>query len=83
MTGKTTQMLHLRTQGQTSQRATITPGRSHMQHCSHLPLLVVIKILRYQVAALVAASILGGGPWMFNTHAATFTVEPTQCIHID
>jgi len=31
----------------------------------------------------VAASILGGGPWMFNTHAATFTVEPTQCIHID
>ena len=51
-----------------------------MQHCSHLPLLVVIKILRYQVAALVAASILGGGPWMFSTHAATFTVEPTQCI---
>ena len=50
-----------------------------MQHCSHLPLLVVIKILRYQVAALVAASILGGGPWMFHAHAATFTIEPTQC----
>ena len=49
-----------------------------MQHCSHLPLLVVIRILRYQVAALVVASIIGGGPWMFNAHAATFTVEPTQ-----
>jgi P pilus assembly chaperone PapD len=49
-----------------------------MPRCSHLPLLVVIKILRYQVAALVVASIIGGGPWMFDAHAATFTVEPTQ-----
>jgi fimbrial chaperone protein len=43
-----------------------------------LPLLVVIKVLRYQVAALVAASIIGGGPWTFSADAATFTVEPTQ-----
>ena len=43
-----------------------------------LPLLVAIKLLRYQVAALVAASIIGGGPWTFQADAATFTVEPTQ-----
>jgi fimbrial chaperone protein len=49
-----------------------------MQQHSHLPLAVVIKILRYQVAALVAASIIGGGPWAFKAIAATFTVEPTQ-----
>jgi hypothetical protein len=44
-----------------------------MQQLSDLPLLVVIKILRYQVAALVAASIIGGGPWAFNAKADTFT----------
>jgi fimbrial chaperone protein len=49
-----------------------------MQHYTRLPLLVVIKVLRYQVAALVAASIIGGGPWRFSAAAATFTVEPTQ-----
>ncbi len=47
-----------------------------MQQHSELPLL--LKILRYQMAALLAASIIGGGPWAFNANAATFTVEPTQ-----
>lgn len=37
-----------------------------------------LKVLRYQVANLVAASIIGGGPWAFGADAATFTVEPTQ-----
>ena len=46
-----------------------------MQHCSHLPVLVVIKILRYQMAALVAASIIGGGPWMFHARAAPISLE--------
>ena len=45
-----------------------------MQQLFQLQLLVVIKVLRYQVAALVAASIIGGGPWTFNADAATFTV---------
>ena len=49
-----------------------------MQPLSQLPLPVVIKVLRYQVAALVAASIIGGGPWAYLANAATFTVEPTQ-----
>lgn len=47
-----------------------------MQQLIHLPLL--LKLLRYQMAALVAASIIGGGPWAFSADAATFTVEPTQ-----
>ena len=49
-----------------------------MQPHSQLPLVVVLRILRYQFAALVAASIIGGGPWTFHADAATFTVEPTQ-----
>ena len=51
-----------------------------MHQRSVLPLLVVLKMLRYQAAALVAASILGGGPWTFIADAATFTVEPTQIV---
>jgi fimbrial chaperone protein len=51
-----------------------------MQQRAWLQLLVVVKVLRYQVAALVAASIIGGGPWTFDAHAATFTIEPTQII---
>ena len=51
-----------------------------MRQRSVLPLLVVLKMLRYQAAALVAASILGGGPWTFIADAATFTVEPTQIV---
>jgi len=51
-----------------------------MQQHFQLPLLAVIKVLRYQVAALVAASIIGGGPWTFSADAATFTVEPTQIV---
>ena len=47
-----------------------------MQQHRQLPLL--LTILRYQMAALLAASILGGGPWAFHADAATFTVEPTQ-----
>ena len=49
-----------------------------MQQFFPLPLRVALRVLRYQVAALVAASIIGGGPWTFNADAATFTVEPTQ-----
>jgi fimbrial chaperone protein len=45
-----------------------------------LPLTVVLRTLRYQAAALVAASIIGGGPWTFVANAATFTVEPTQIV---
>ena len=45
-----------------------------------LPLAVVLRMLRYQAAALIAASIIGGGPWTFNADAATFTVEPTQIV---
>ena len=51
-----------------------------MQQRSLLPLAVVLKMLRYQAAALIAASIIGGGPWTFNAEAATFTVEPTQIV---
>ena len=43
-----------------------------MRQRSLLPLLVVLKMLRYQAAALVAASIIGGGPWTFSADAATW-----------
>jgi hypothetical protein len=45
---------------------------------SRLPLMVVLKILRYQLAALVVASIIGGGPWMFNAERRDVHVEPTN-----
>jgi fimbrial chaperone protein len=45
---------------------------------SPLPLRTVLTVLRYQAAALIVASIIGGGPWSFIVDAATFTVEPTQ-----
>ena len=64
----------------TSERVAAPGAGAHMQRSSHLPLLVAIKVLRYQVAALVAASIIGGGPWAFDADAATFTVEPTQIV---
>jgi P pilus assembly chaperone PapD len=51
-----------------------------MHRRSLLPLAIVLKMLRYQAAALIAASIIGGGPWTFNVDAATFTVEPTQIV---
>jgi fimbrial chaperone protein len=44
----------------------------------HIQLPLVLKVLRYQMAAVLAASIIGGGPWAFEANAATFTVEPTQ-----
>jgi fimbrial chaperone protein len=51
-----------------------------MHHRAPLPLTVVLRTLRYQAAALVAASIVAGGPWTFTADAATFTVEPTQIV---
>jgi fimbrial chaperone protein len=49
-----------------------------MHQRSRSLLLLAIKVLRYQAATLVAASIIGGAPWTFSADAATFTVEPTQ-----
>jgi P pilus assembly chaperone PapD len=47
-----------------------------MPRNSWIPL--VLKVLRYQAAAILVASIIGGGPWAFIAGAATFTVEPTR-----